>query len=46
MSIKTEVWGKSPEGKDVHKFTMMETVMAPHSITDTDAPIALVIVNL
>ena len=28
MSIKTEVWGKSPKGKDVHKFTMTNAMGA------------------
>ena len=40
MSIKTEVWGKSPEGKDVHKFTMTNAMGASVTVIEWGQSIA------
>ena len=37
MSIKTEVWGKSPKGKDVHKFTMTNAMGASVTVMEWGA---------
>ena len=37
MSIKTEVWGKSPKGKDVHRFTLTNAMGASISVIEWGA---------
>ena len=44
MSIKTEVWGKSPKGKDVHKFTMTNSMGASVSVMEWGAIVTSIIV--
>ena len=44
MSIKTEVWGKSPEGKDVHKFTMTNAMGASVTVIEWGAICTSIIV--
>ena len=44
MSIKTEVWGKSPKGKDVHKFTMTNAMGASVSVMEWGAICTSIIV--
>ena len=44
MSIKTEVWGKSPDGKDVHKFTMTNAMGASVSVIEWGAICTSIIV--
>ena len=44
MSIRKEVWGKSPEGKDVHKFTMTNSMGASVSVIEWGAITVSIIV--
>lgn len=44
MSIKTEVWGKSPKGKDVHKFTMTNNMGASVTVMEWGAIVTSIIV--
>jgi aldose 1-epimerase len=44
MSIKCEVWGKSPKGKDVHKFTMTNAMGASVSVIEWGAICTSIIV--
>ena len=44
MAIKTEVWGKSPKGKDVHKFTMTNAMGASVSVMEFGAILTSIIV--
>ena len=44
MSIKTEVWGKSPKGKDVHKFTMTNAMGASVTVIEWGAICTSIIV--
>ena len=44
MSIKTEVWGKSPKGKDVHKFTMTNAMGASVTVMEWGAICVSIIV--
>ena len=44
MSIKSEVWGKSPKGKEVHKFTMTNAMGASVSVMEWGAICTSIIV--
>jgi hypothetical protein len=44
MSIKIEVWGKSPKGKDVRKFTMTNAMGASVSVIEWGAICTSIIV--
>ena len=44
MSIKTEVWGKSPKGKDVHRFTLTNAMGASISVIEWGAILQSIIV--
>ena len=44
MSIKTEVWGKSPKGKDVHRFTLTNAMGASVSVIEWGAILTSIIV--
>jgi len=44
MSIKTEVWGKSPKGKDVHRFTLTNAMGASISVIEWGAILTSIIV--
>lgn len=44
MSIKTEIWGKSPEGKDVRRFTMTNSMGASVSVIEWGAILNSIIV--
>jgi len=44
MSIKTEIWGKSPKGKDVHKFTMTNSMGASVTVMEWGAIVTSIIV--
>ena len=44
MSIRTEVWGKSPKGKDVHKFTMTNAMGASVTVMEWGAIVTSIIV--
>ena len=37
MSIKTEIWGKSPKGKDVRRFTLTNAMGASISVIEWGA---------
>ena len=44
MSIKTEVWGNSPKGKPVHKFTLTNAMGASVSVIEWGAILTSIIV--
>ena len=44
MSIRTEVWGKSPKGKDVHRFTLTNAMGASISVIEWGAILQSIIV--
>ena len=44
MSIKCEVWVMSPKGKDVHKFTMTNSMGASVSVIEWGAICTSIIV--
>ena len=44
MSISTEVWGKSPKGKPVHKFTMTNAMGASVTVIEWGAIVTSIIV--
>ena len=44
MSIKCEVWGKTPDGKEVHKFTMTNAMGASVSVIEWGAICTSIIV--
>lgn len=44
MSIKTEIWGKSPKGKDVHRFTLTNAMGASISVIEWGAILQSIIV--
>jgi len=44
MSIKTEVWGKSPKGRDVHRFTLTNSMGASISVIEWGAILQSIIV--
>ena len=44
MSIQTEVWGKSPEGKEVRRFTMTNAMGASVSVIEWGAILTSIIV--
>lgn len=44
MSVRTEIWGKSPEGKDVHRFTLTNAMGASISVIEWGAILQSIIV--
>ena len=44
MSIKTEIWGKSPKGKDVRRFTLTNAMGASISVIEWGAILQSIIV--
>ena len=44
MSVKSIVWGKSPEGNDVHLFTMTNAMGASVSVMEWGAILTSIIV--
>ena len=44
MAIKSEIWGKTPKGKDVHRFTMTNSMGASISVIEWGAILQSIIV--